>query len=318
MGNSFRSAILKFNEQLSPAALEYSNLNKLAGLKPDAVIVVGMGGSGQIGGLIAGLAAELKIPVPIITWKDYGLPKSTFKNPLYLFISFSGDTEETLSGFSQAKNKAAICSGGQLERLAKKTKTPLAIFCGGQLAPRQAGGYMFYGAIKILKAVFKQIPLSSFTGLKPSAMENTGQKIARHLTKKLILLYTDTTNDFLAYNWKTRLNETAKRFAFTNTIPEMGHNEIVPFGKGGRDFIAVFLVDPSAHPRIQKKIRLLVKLFKKQRIQSLKITLSGKTRLEKTWKSLILADWVSYHLAKLNKINPLEIKLIDRLKELMR
>ncbi|MDP3999575.1 MAG: SIS domain-containing protein [bacterium] len=318
MDNFFRNAILKFNEQLTPMALEYSHLNKLSGLKPDAIIVVGMGGSGQIGDLLAGLAAELKIPVPIITWKSYGLPKLTFKNPLYLFVSFSGDTEETLSGFSQAKDKAVICSGGALERLAEKTKTPLAIFCGDHLAPRQAGGYMFYGAIKILKAVFKKIPVSEFTGLKPSALENTGQKIARHLTKKLILLYTDNTNDFLAYNWKTRLNETAKRFAFANTIPEMGHNEIVPFGKGGRDSIAVFLADPNAHPRVQKKIRLLEKLFKKQRIQSLKIVLFGKTRLEKTWKSLILADWVSYHLAKLNKVNPLEIKLIDRLKELMR
>ena len=64
--DTFRKAILKFNEQLTPAALEYSNLNKLTGLKPDAIIVVGMGGSGQIGDLLAGLASELKIPVPVI------------------------------------------------------------------------------------------------------------------------------------------------------------------------------------------------------------------------------------------------------------
>ncbi len=324
MTNNFREAILRFNQQLTPAALQYSDLEKLTGLEPDAIIVVGMGGSGQIGDLIAGLARELKIPVPVIAWKDYGLPETVFKKPLYLFISFSGNTEETLSGFNTkfrnfdiSKHRAVVCSGGKLQQLAESAKTPLAIFCGDNLAPRQASGLMFYGAMKILKKAFRNIKLPDFSGLKPASLENSGKKIARHLTKKEVLVYTTSNNNHLAYNWKTRLNETAKCFAFANSIPEMSHNEIVPFEKNGRNYFALFLADSKDHPRNQKKIKLIIALLKKSGVHSLKINLSGKTRLEKTWRSLILADWVSYYLALFNRVNPQETKLIDQLKELM-
>jgi glucose/mannose-6-phosphate isomerase len=322
--DNFRQAILKFNKQLTSAALQFSNLEKLSGLKTDVVIILGMGGSGQIGDLIAGLAAELKIPVPIIVWKNYGLPQITFKKPFYLFISFSGNTEETLSGFNAkfrnfdiSKHRAVVCSDGQLKRLAEETKTPLATFCGDNLVPRQASGLMFYGAMKILKTIFKAIQLPEFTSLKPSTLENQGKKIARLLTKKTILLYTTNNNNHLAYHWKTRLNETAKHLAFSGSLPEMSHNEIVPFETRPQNIFAIFLIDSLDFSRNQKKINLISQLFKKYGIRHLKINLQGKTRLEKTWNSLILADWVSYYLAKIKKVKPESTKLIDQLKKLM-
>lgn len=313
--DNFKKAILRFNGQLSPASLRYSNSEKLSGFKPDAIIVLGMGGSGQIGDLIAGLAPDLKIPVPVVVWKDYGVPRPVFKNPLFIFISFSGNTEEVLSGLSQVKNKAVVCSGGKLNELAIKNKLPMAFFPADGLAPRQASGYMFYGAMGIIKKVFPQISLPGFSGINPAALEKTGQKIARLLTNKLVLVYTASNNNFLAYNWKTRLNETAKCLAFSNSFPEISHNEIVPLETRPKNAFAVFLTDTLDSSRNRKKINLISQLFKKYGVPYLKIKLQGKNRLEKTWRSLILADWVSYHLAKIKKVDPLETKLIDWLKK---
>lgn len=316
--NKFKQAILNFNQQLATGSLMCSNLEKLKAAKPDAIIIIGMGGSGQVGDLIINLANELKIPVPIMVWKDYDLPKSAYKNPLYIFISFSGNTEETLSGFQKIQElKAAICSGGKLKALAVKNNVPLTTFSPKDLAPRQAGGYMFYGAMQIIKSVFKNIKLPALTQIKPKLLEENGKKIAQELKGKIILLYAASKNSHLAYNWKTRLNETAKSLAFSGALPEMSHNEIVPFDKHSKNLIAVFLEDNQDHPRNKTKNDLIIKLLKNRGVKSLKINLQGKTNLEKTWNSLILADWVSYYLAKIKKVDPQETKLIDQLKKLM-
>ena len=316
--NDFKQAILRFNEQLSPTALRYFHLKKLSGFRPDAIVVLGMGGSGQIGDLIAGLAAELKIPVPVAVWKDWGLEGLILKNKLYVFISFSGNTEEVLSGFKMKYRVAAVCSGGKLKELAIKNNLPLALFPGDGLAPRQASGYLFYGAMGVIKKVFPKVLLPNFSKINPAALEKTGRKIASHLTNKAVLVYATSNNAHLAYNWKTRLNETAKHLAFSGSLPEMSHNEITPFEKRPKNIFAIFLIDSLDSSRNRKKINLISQLLNKYGVPNLKINLQGKTRLEKTWNGLILADWVSYHLAKIKKVDPESIKLIDQLKELMR
>ncbi len=315
--NSFRKAILNINRQLAPAALKYANLNRLKGVKPDAVVVVGMGGSGQVGDLITNLARELKIPVPVLVWKDYGLPTLYFKKLLYILISFSGNTEETLSSLKSPGLKTAVCSGGQLKEWAIKNKAPLAVFSPDRLAPRQANGYMFYGAMNIIRSVFKEVRLPALK-LNVEKLEKKGKKIARELKGKMILVYAASQNSYLAYNWKTRLNETAKSLCFSGAIPEISHNEIVPFEARPKNLIVVFLEDNQDHPRNKKKVDLIIKLLKNRGVKSLRLNLRGANRLEKTWNSLVLADWVGYHLAAIKKISPLETKLIDQLKKLMR
>src|SRR3989344_6527112 len=127
----FEQNILTLNEQLSLKALKFSGLEKLRGIKPDSIIVIGMGGSGIIGPILKNLAKDANINVPIISWNDYGLPAGCFKKPLLIFVSFSGNTEETISGYQKAQKyrwKAVVSGGGRLSRLAQKSQTALASF----------------------------------------------------------------------------------------------------------------------------------------------------------------------------------------------
>src|SRR6266536_4900477 len=81
------------------------------------VTVLGMGGS-AIGGELAGalLADELKVPFAV--HRDYGVPGYIGRDSLVIASSFSGNTEETLSGFDEAKKRGAkviaITTGGRL------------------------------------------------------------------------------------------------------------------------------------------------------------------------------------------------------------
>lgn len=313
--DNFKKAISEFNKQLSFSRVKFQNLDKLRVQKPDAVIFIGMGGSGQVGDMVCGLKKELGIPVPVLVWKNCGLPETDFQNPLFMFISFSGNTEETLSGFGSVKNKAAVCSGGKLLEIAGKEKTPIAIFENPGIKPRQGGGFMFYGAVGVLKAVFPEIKIETPVLEK---QEKQGEAIAQKLKDKIILVYSSKKNAHIAYNWKTRLNETAKIPAFCGTVPEICHNEIEIFeNKNFCEKIAVVLIkDESDNDCAGQKIEKLEKLFKKNKVNYLPLKLGGKNGTEKLWSSLLLADWVSYHLAKLSGLDPAETNLIDDLKSL--
>lgn len=312
----FKNAITSFNTQLSAGALEYLRLDKLKNINPDAIVIIGMGGSGQIGNLITGLAAELKIPVPILIHKDYGLPGVSYKNPFYLFISFSGNTAETISGFKKITGlKAAVCSGGKLKELAGSSGSPAAIIPKSDMVSRQAAGYLFYGALQLIKTIFPNIKLTGYTGINPQTLEKKGSEIARNIKNKTVLVYGSRRNNHLAYIWKTNLNETAKIPAFSNSFPEITHNEITIFENNPDNIAVILLYDEKDGPRIKNTMNIFLKLLK-NKIPYIKISLEGKNRLEKTWNNVILSGWTSYFLAQSEKINPRETKFIDKIKKL--
>ena len=96
---SYLEQILDFPKQFGLENLRLLNASRLkSGREPDGLIFVGMGGSGLPATLFSGLREYANLRLPIVVWKSYGLPEHSFKNPLYIFISFSGNTAETLSG----------------------------------------------------------------------------------------------------------------------------------------------------------------------------------------------------------------------------
>ena len=85
---------------------------------------MGMGGSGIAGDVMKILSNEIS-DKNIIVRKDYSIPKQIINlRPLCLFISYSGNTEETLSGIADAIENnldwMVISSGGKLIDIAKK------------------------------------------------------------------------------------------------------------------------------------------------------------------------------------------------------
>ena len=313
--DKFKKGLLGLKDQLSFKSIKFSNLKDLKNMKPNAIVIIGMGGSGQVGDLIAGLKKELNIPVPIIVWKDRGLPKIDHTDPLFLFISFSGNTEETLSGFKKAKNKAVICSGGKLLKMAERENSPIAYFSNPGIKPRQGGGFMFYGALGILKNIFPKIKTPK---IELSDKEKEGASMAKKISGKIALIYGSQKNNYLCYNWKTRLNETPKNPAFCGTIPEICHNEIEIFEnkKLSSKMLIIFIEDDSDNESIINTIKKLKRVFKKNGAAFISVGLKGKNELDRAWNALSLADWVGYYLAKMNKADPSKTDLIDKLKSL--
>src|SRR5690554_4239598 len=94
----FLDAVAGLPEQLgaaheSAATLDFSSLPGRDGI--DSIAVLGMGGSGIAGDVLA--AVGVSLPVPVVVLKQYRLPAWVGPRTLTFAISYSGNTEETVS-----------------------------------------------------------------------------------------------------------------------------------------------------------------------------------------------------------------------------
>lgn len=288
------------------------------------IVLGGMGGSH--------LSADLvKIFVPglnLIVHSDYGLPQVMPKGDvLFVASSYSGNTEETLDFFERVMAKklpvAVVASGGKLLELAKLYSLPYVVLPGG-LQPRMAIGYSFVALLEVLgeKEVLEEAHILERI-MEPEALEKIGQDFAEKLHKKITLVYSSKDLFPLSYIWKIKLNENGKAPAFCNSLPELNHNEIVGFDNLpalkdlGDKFHVIILKDGSEHLRVSKRIELTRQLLEKRSVDVSVIELAGESKMEKVFNSVVLADWISFYVAKLNGADPERVNIIEDLKREM-
>ena len=138
---------------------------------PSRVLFCAMGGSAYAGRIIKDLYSdEAEVSFEVID--DYDLPKYADDRTLIIAASYSGNTEETLSTFSQALARKIplilVCGGGTLEKFGKQNNLPTYVFDGEfnpSKQPRLGQGYMIASQLAIL-AKMGLLKLSSGDFLK--------------------------------------------------------------------------------------------------------------------------------------------------------
>lgn len=291
------------------------------------VIICGMGGSALSGDILKSYMPGLEIPVFIS--RDYYLPLQANEHSLIIFITYSGNTEETVSAFKQALHNhyrvACITSGGKLKDLCYSNGIPVALIPRDvpNFQPRYALGYMFAALMRIL----------SNSGLIPSRDEEIRQmtanlkqfnfhehskKIAIRLYKKIPVIYSSDENKVIARIWKIKLNETSKTMAFYNYFPELNHNEITGHTESRTqgNFHSILLRDKSDHPRIKKRMDIFAEIIKSRGQEYSAVDLmDSEDRLTKIFSAILFGDWIAYYLAGEYRIDPTPMELVDQLKE---
>jgi glucose/mannose-6-phosphate isomerase len=288
----------------------------------DKVLICGMGGSGISGDILAALYPQLQV----ISNKDYTIPGFVNKKTLAILISYSGNTEETLSCYRQLSRSGIdmvlLSSDGKLMK--KKAKHKIKVPAG--LPPRGALGYLFtpLPILMYQASLIRHDPrdelrrLSSFLTRHRKAIEGKARRIAKRFINKLIIIYVDSSAFMpVANRWRCQLNENAKVIAHINVIPEMNHNEIVGLGRPSKlntDTLLVFLGDPAAHGRNKIRHRLLKSLIKDEIHDILEIKTGGRNSLQQSFYMMMLGDFVSYYLAVLLGVDPMPVERIEQLK----
>jgi len=297
------------------------------------IVVCGMGGSLKPGRILRLLLTDafnkkkIKKYFPVILGADYSLPPEATKDSLVLCISYSGNTEETLEVYRQARDAEleifTFSAGGQLEELAVKNSTPHIKIPRG-VQPRMAIGY-FMGAIlrfltnsKIIdgEKIISQAADSLEQNL--SLLQAEGKKLAMGLKNKIPIIYASSFFAPMAMTWKINFNENVKIPAFFNEIPEMNHNEINGFVQKLADFKILILQDENDHPRIIKRMAVMKQVLEKKGIE---VVIINIPQSEDLLYKIMALDLISYsialHLAQAYGIDPIPVAIVEEFKKLM-
>ncbi|SHG53436.1 bifunctional phosphoglucose/phosphomannose isomerase [Thermosyntropha lipolytica DSM 11003] len=299
-----------------------------------AIVVSGLGGSAIGGDILRSYAAD-KMDIPVIVNRGYELPNFVNRDTLFLAVSYSGNTEETISAYEEARRREAdiICvtSGGKLEELAGKDGYGVIKVPSG-LVPRAAIGYLFcplllvLGELKILPRAEKELEetieiLSRLRDeLRPELAlpANKARYIAEELRGALPVIWGTTgVSEVAAMRFKAQINENAKSPAYYNIFPELNHNEIVGFEVPDSvlsGVVVVILEDEYDHPRIKKRIEITSRIVEDKVKNIIRVKSRGDSFLARLFSLIYIGDYASVYLAMDYGINPTPVAVIDYLK----
>ncbi|MDO8470065.1 MAG: SIS domain-containing protein [bacterium] len=288
--------------------------------RPDVVIIAGMGGSGFAGDLLRHFSESLALPVPVIVWKNPGLPRLRFSRPLVVAVSHSGNTRETLDAFRTAGRRGyrrgAAATGGRLLAAATVAGVPRArIPTLPRLTPREGVGYTYFALIELLRTWFPNLRNPAFSHLmRFESLERQAKQIARELGRNDVSLFVSSNLTAVGYLWKLTLSETAKRHATLEILPEAAHNTIMGFVRPVYRTCAIFLAPWGTPDRTGAVVR---KLIARQGTPTIPVTLRGSSLKEHTWNGILLGHLVALALAKREKLDPSATALTDEVKRLV-
>lgn len=298
------------------------------------VVVLGMGGSAIGGDLLAALMAT-EAPVPVSVVRGYTLPAWVGSDTLVIASSYSGNTEETLTGFEEALRRGAavvaLTTGGKLARRAQQAGVPVVIFPGGG-QPRAAIGYSWILLLGIMEALgYYQVPaearaeaahileeVNSANAPDVPEARNPAKQYAQKLYDHIPVVFGAEHLAPVARRWKTQFNENSKQWAAFDEMPELDHNTIVgtkaPAGLGQR--VAVITLESSAdHPRVKARWDITADILKRSGLPLIRVEAPGDHRFTQMLALIHLGDFISVYLAFLNGCDPSEIDNINYLKE---
>jgi glucose/mannose-6-phosphate isomerase len=301
--------------------------------KPDNVIVAGMGGS-AIGGELLKDWARDKAQVPIEVSRAYSLPVYANEKSLVVIVSYSGETEESLSAFlDAAKRKCMIfcvSSGGSLLEFAEKLKLPYLRVPSG-MPPRAALPYLFVPLLKSLEKMkmvpsfsedlSEAIPLLARIGSKNAPQKPVKESFAKRLASEINgtvpVVYGFGVYRSVAQRFKQQFNENSKVPSKWEFFSELNHNEIVGWEhaeKLARCFSTIFIRDKNEPNEIRNRIETTKSLMPPDS-NMFEVWSQGKSALAKMLSTICIGDFTSVYLAILRGVDPTPVSTIALLKE---
>jgi len=295
------------------------------------VVVCGMGGSAAGGDLLKSyLEGETKIPIEVN--RSYSLPHYVRDNTLVFVVSYSGNTEETLSTYQNAISRSAkviaITSGGRLRELCRKEGVDLIEIVGG-MPPRATFGYLFFPMLTLMEKLRLISPKEEEVGetiqnlkklckeYSPQNKANSAKEMSERIKGHPILIYAPDHLAACAVRWKNQFNENSKTVAFFSLLPEMNHNEIEVWAtvtEFTRKFYVIFLRDSGENERIKERMKITENILKDKVAGAEHIVSRGKCFLSRLHSLIYLGDWVSTYLALANCVDPTPTPMINLLK----
>lgn len=317
------------------------NLDQILGKLPKKrirnVVILGMGGSALSGEILRDWSLDFS-KAPIELCRDYHLPNYVDEDTLAIAVSYSGNTEETISAFVEALERkctiVAISSGGVLEEFCNLTETPMIKVPRGNppFQPRCATPYLLpsiaailneFGVMPFNTNEFEettQVLREAWNKIKPEclAIDNPAKKIASEIFGSIPVIYGFRQYKSIALAIKIAISENCKVPSKCEYLPELNHNEIVGL-EGHKEsmgkFSTILIREHDEPNEIRVRIEATKKFISNKNLKIIEIYAEGTSRLAKMLYVKHVADMVSVYLAILNCIDPTATLSIDAIKK---
>ncbi len=272
--------------------------------------------------------------------RDYKLPSYISKGWLGFILSYSGNTEETLSVYIDAKERGIPCigitSGGLLEQfLHQAGDVCLNVPPGHQ--PRAAFFYLFTTlAIAINTCKFPGlhdlvgeiedthrtlVDMSLRFNKSIPVTQNLAKQLAVRLHRTTIIVYGFDSYGAVARRFKGQFNENGKNPSYYDVFSELNHNETVGWEvdeKLVKSFSCIFIRDPARETKaIQTRIEFTKEIVERKAHTVIEVHPEGQALLSRMLSLVLVADFTSTYLAFLNGKDPTPVNYIQGLKDVL-
>ena len=307
-------------------ALEIAANNPLKNSYPTFknILICGLGGSG-IGGKLVANWFKNELTIPIDLCQDYDIPNYVNNQTLVIACSYSGNTEETLSAVEQSHKKEAsiiaVTSGGKLENYCKKFNYEYILVPGGN-PPRTQLAFSIVQLTHVLSClrliqpkVLEDFKQSAELLIKEkSSIHAQAKKIAQFILNKDLIIYTQSKDEAIAIRARQQFNENAKILCSHHIIPEMNHNEIVGWAGGKSTHAVIFIHTSCTHMQNQKRFDFSKEVVQTKTDSVFNLTSAKNSTLEESLYLINIIDWASLYLSESMGVDPVEVRIIDKLK----
>ena len=322
-------------EQAEEAVARARRLDGLPAMEDvEAVVVLGMGGSGIAGDVLTAVAAP-QMPVPVVVVKGYECPAFVGDGTLVFAISASGDTEETVQAASEAAVSGArmvvITGGGELGRLGGSWGAPVIPVPADIPQPRAAIGAMAFPPLVVLEdiglfrggsywinAAIEQLKRRRDV-LAAAGDTSAAAGVARRIGRTVPLFQGGgAVGAAAATRWKTQVNENAKAPAFWSSQPELCHNEVCGWGQHGdvtrQVLTAVALRHDGEHPQVGRRFDLVADILREVIADVVEVRAEGDGDLAQLFDLVLFGDYVSLWMAAQAGVDPGPVPVLTDLK----
>lgn len=316
--------IAQFTNQLKEGLEIGKQVANIKTTKVDHVLTCGLGGSG-IGAKIAKLLNRDFLTVPLDGINDYNIPAYVSERTLVIATSYSGNTEETIAAVNacikQGAQISVIASDGALLEMAIKNNWPHYVLPGGE-QPRAMLAYSLVQHFYILKA-FNLISYDFESQISKTIntvdefekeIKLEAQLVAKICKGKTPIIYSNPLLEGVAIRFRQQINENSKMLSWHAVIPEMNHNELVGWAGGNSNFAVIKLNNNLEFYRNTKRWDFCKPVIANKTENIIEINAKGDSILEQALYLIHLTDWVTFYLAELNAVDPIEVKVISSLK----
>lgn len=310
-------ALQKFPDQIRETFSQVKNF-KFQISNFDTILVSGMGGSSNASKIIQGLLED-NFDKPFIVYNDYGLPNWINEKTLVILNSYSGNTEETLSGYEIAKSKGAqvigIATGGKIGEMIKSGEIQGAVIDPKDTNPtgfpKSGLGVSLGGLLGVLYAIGimpnaeSEID-SALTELEEVRKTWNVKKIAEWLHGSMPVLFGGRPFIGALNAGRNAMCEISRNFTEFYDFPEVNHVLVEAIAKPSAALQKKYLFFESKfnNERVLLRYKITQELFNMQNLKFKIYNLKLSTKLGQALEIAHYCAWLGFYISILDDTNP--------------